>query len=46
MDLIHPQGIGSAKLFDTPGDLGPSDGRAQPKVLWLCLLFSMRFGGI
>ena len=41
-DLIHPQGASTADLFNSPGNLSPSDGRVQHKVLWLCLLFGMR----
>ena len=40
MDLIHPQGASTAELFDSPGDT------AQPKVLWVCLLFRMCVSGI
>ena len=45
MDLIQPRGSAAAELFDSPGDLGPSEERAQPKVLWLCFLLRMRVGG-
>ena len=46
MDLFHPWGAATVDLFENPGDLSLSDGKAQPKVLQLGLLFGMRIGGI
>ena len=43
MDFIHPWG---AELSDSPGNLSPSDRRAQPKVLWLCFLSRVCVDGI
>ena len=45
INVIQPRGTATAKLFDSPSNLDPNDEKAQPKVLWLCLL-RMWIGGI
>ena len=45
MNLIHSRDAVTAELFDNPSFLDPSDYRAKPKVLLLCLVLGLRVGG-